>query len=274
VVYRRYSPGRNLSDAVSLVRYFNKHNVKCSLSFLPIKKDNSIAIHEEAAEYFRLLDTIKKERLACDVTLKLHQFGVYHNKDVMRTCIHDVVAYAHQLNNFVWIDMEMPETVDDTVALFTELHKQYPNTGIALQAYLKRTENDMKHVLEQKAPIRLVKGFYKAQQFKTWKEVTDNYSHLLHQLLLNSEKPCVATHDPVLIAKAKEIIDRHNLKKKAEFQFFNGVCNDRAIQLAKEGYNVRVYVPYGKVWRFLLHGFSTFDVYHQLQRLFHVKELK
>jgi proline dehydrogenase len=188
----------------------------------------------------------------------------------MNASVERVVKEAKRLENFVWIDMELPETVDTTLRLFEKLHKKYGNVGICMQAYLRRTEHDIKYLVKLKVPIRLVKGFYKNHDYKTWQEVTANYKRLIKLVLLGSPRPCIATHDFHMIAEAKRLIKKHRIKR-AELQFFNHVRDKLAVRLSKEGFKVRVYVPYGHLLSFLWHGRPTFDFWHGLERVFHFK---
>ena len=220
-----YSPGNSLPKAVSIIKNYNKKGISCSLSFLPIRKDSPDLVTQDVTEYHKMLKAISD--LNSDVTLKLHAFGIYSNYNTAKTCVTEIVKEAKKLNKFVWIDMEKEITVGDTIRLYTELRKKYNNIGICLQAYLKRTEEDMKHLLKRKAVIRLVKGFYNNTQFRSWSEVTDNYSKLMKYLLLHGTRPIVATHDLNLISEAKEIIKQNKIKN-AEFQFFKGVRENLA----------------------------------------------
>jgi len=271
-MYKRYTAGKDFSKTIEIVQNFNKNNVQCSISYLPIKKNDVSGVYHEVLEYYKLIDKIKQNKLDADVTLKVHQFGVYANQELCTKAITDIVKYAHNNNTFVWIDMEMKDTVDYTINLFQNIHKKYKNTGIALQAYLKRTEEDMKELLKNKVPIRLVKGFYSTGDFNKWSDVTKNYEHLMKYLLLHSKRPCIATHDLALIAKAKEIIKKHKLKH-AELQMFKGVRDELAVQNALEGFNARVYVPYGHVYKFLFFGLPTFDLIHAIKRILGFKTI-
>jgi proline dehydrogenase len=273
MVYHKYTPGNSLIKAVQLVKEFNRNNIACSLSFLPVKKEDENKIREEVLEYKKLIKKIKEEGLNCDITLKLHQFGIYGNKAFCEQCILEVAEYAKYNGVFVWIDMELPDTVSTTIEIFKRINKKHKNTGIAMQANLKRTEHDMKELLKDRVPMRLVKGFYKANDFSTWQEVTDNYSKLMEYLLSHSTRPCIATHDLALIEKAKEIISKNKIND-AELQFFNGVRNDLAQNLSEEGFKTRIYIPYGRVWKFLLTGLNSFDIKRHLQRIMHLKVIR
>jgi len=261
--------GWNTEQAIHTAKALNNQGVSCSLSYLPVRKNTEEETQQDVIEYFTLIDRIRKEKLDADVTLKLHQFGIYASKSLAERNVAKIVERAHRNKVFVWIDMEGSQTTDDTIAIFQNIRKRWNNVGICLQAYLKRTEKDMHHLLKKRVPLRLVKGFYKEHDFK-WSDVTKNYEHLLPYLLQNSSLPAIATHDRKIIAKAKSIIKKHKIKN-AEFQFFKGVCDDLAFTLSKEGFKVRMYVPYGHAYSFLLHGLSTFDLYHQAQRMLHLK---
>ena len=267
-----YSPGSSLSKALRIVKRYNEKGISCSLSYLPIRKDKPSLINQDVATYHKMLNEISKHHLNSDVTLKLHPFGIYENYVLAKENVEKIVQEAKRLHKFVWIDMERTRTTDDTINMYIELRKKYNNVGICLQAYLKRTEGDMKHLLKEKATIRLVKGFYKDTQFKSWDEVSENYSKLMKYLLLYGIKPIIATHDLDLISEAKEIIRKHKIKN-AEFQFFKGVRDKLVEELVKEGYKVRIYVPYGNIWRFILKGLPTFDKFRHIQRLLGFKKI-
>lgn len=266
-IIKKYLPGSRPEDTIKICRYFNGHGVKCSISFLPVEKHTLEKIHKDTEVYYRLLEVIEKNKLDADITIKLNQFGIYGSRQLAKYTASQITSYAKNLNNFVWIDMETKETVDNTIHIFKEIHAQYPSTGLCFQAYLKRTENDIKDILKDKVPLRLVKGFYNDCEFETWGEVTQNYSKMMEYVLLNSDRPAIATHDFGLIEKAKQIITEYKLKT-AELQFFNGVRNKLAIKLAREGFNVRVYIPFGHLIPYFIDVFPTLDKYRYTQRAF------
>ncbi len=259
-----------LQKALAKVQWFNKRKVHTSLSYLPIAAHNEAGILKNEHEYMKVLAILDSQRLDSDVTLKLHQFGMYYSIPLMNASVERVVKEAKRLGNFVWIDMEMPDTVDTTIRLFEKMYDKYGNVGICMQAYLKRTEEDLNTLLKKKVPIRLVKGFYKNHDFKNWKEVTANYKKLMKLVLLKSKRPCIAGHDFRMIAEVKKFIKKHHIKH-AELQFFNHVRDSLAVRLAKEGFTVRVYIPFGHVLGFLWHGGRTFDFMHGMERIFHFK---
>lgn len=168
--------------------------------------------------------------------------------------------------------MERPSTVDITIDIFNELYEKFGNVGICLQTYLKRTTEDAKKLLAKHVPIRLVKGFYSGHDINNWREVTKQFDELMGIALQESSRPCIATHDLTLIEKAKTLIRRDNLRN-AELQFFNGVRDKIALELAKQGFNARIYIPYGNILRYLLKGFPTFDNLRHIQRILRFREV-
>ncbi|MBI2356350.1 MAG: proline dehydrogenase family protein [Candidatus Doudnabacteria bacterium] len=262
----------NLDKAAEVSGKINRKGIAVSLSYLPVISTTEQEVERNRQIYFQVLNKIQKENLNSDVTLKLHQFGVYKTMAWAKQAIRSIVEEAERLGNFVWLDMERKITVEATIEIFDDIYDKHKNIGICLQAYLDRTEADMKYLLQRRVAMRLVKGFYKPSDFKDWSRVTENYSRLMEILLEQSDRPCIATHDLILVEKAKKIIRDRNLKH-AELQFFRGVRDKQAERLVKENFKVRLYVPFGNFFKFFLKGLSTFDNYHHLQRLLGFKKL-
>jgi proline dehydrogenase len=262
----------NLDKAAQVVQSINRKGIATSLSYLPVVARTEPEVEQNRQMYLDMLNRIKHGKLDSDVTLKLHQFGVYKSMKIAQQAISSVVAEAERLGNFVWIDMERKITVEAAIEIFDNIYENHKNIGICLQAYLARTEADMKYLLQRRVAMRLVKGFYKPSDFKDWSRVTENYSRLMEILLEKSDRPCIATHDLTLVEKAKKIIREKDIKQ-AEIQFFRGVRDDLAMHLVKENFKVRLYVPFGNVFKFFLKGLTTFDNYHHFQRLLGFKKL-
>ncbi len=266
------NPKLTFEQTVPLIKKYNDQGIAVSASFLPVKKTDPIEIRKEVDKHIQTLQLISDNNLNSDITVKLHQFGIYGDKKLAEESIEEIVSFAAKHKNFVWIDMEQKQTVDGTIEIFNNMNKRYKNVGICLQAYLKRTEADMNLLLKQQVPIRLVKGFYKDCQFESWNEVTENYKKLMKIVLLNSSKPAIASHDLEIQDLAKEIIRTNNLKT-AELQFFSGVRDDYAAEAVRQSFNVRVYVTYGRLIPFLITGVSTFDNMRHAQRLLHFEKV-
>lgn len=265
-------PPKTLNETLNIVKDLNKHHIAVSLSYLPVVKNIDTEIKKEVSEYVKAFKFIKKNKLNSDVTIKLHQFGVLANYDLMKKNVELLVKEAKKYNVFVWIDVVMTETVDDTIKLYKELHKNHKNIGITFQAYLKRTENDLKTIMTEKPIIRLVKGFFNGNEFNSWNEVTKNYEKLMYYILKNAKIACIATHDEKLIKKAKLFILKNKIKNY-EFHMFRAAKDDLAIELAKK-YKVRIYIPYGSYIKYFIDGIFTFDNYRNIQRLLKFKVIR
>ena len=262
-----------LTGALRTARYFNQHNVAASISYLPRELNEQYKIDKEVEEYSRVLQEISLNGLNSDLTVKLQQFGILKDPQLTLSALEILAQRAKARKNFIWIDMERSHTVEDTIKIFEQLHDEFGNVGICLQAYLQRTREDLARVLERQAPVRLVKGFYNDGDITDWGEVTDNYRSLMYELLSSkSKRPCIATHDLELIGEAKHEIKQEKVEN-AELQFFKGVRDDLAIELSEEGYKIRIYVPYGHLWGYLVDGFRIFDNRRHIQRLFRRKNI-
>lgn len=256
----------NLDRALNRVKKYNEQGISCSLSYLAVTNSSERLVKKEVDMYIQALKEISEKKVNADITVKLHQLGIYLGETLAYNAIERIVIAAEFYKNFVWIDMYLPDTVDVTLKIFRQLRKKHQNVGICLQAYLARTGDDLREILKERVPLRLVKGFYKDYDFDRWEDVTVNYESLLNYMLTHSDRPAVATHDPGIIEKAKKAI-RQNGSNTVEFQFFAKVCDCLAAELVKEGYNVRIYVPFGNVWKFLLKEAKTFDFWQNFKRL-------
>jgi proline dehydrogenase len=257
-----------LGKAVKEAKRIKEKNIRSSFSFLPIETKDEKKINKTVAIYFQILDSIKKENLDTEISVKIHQFG----NEGAHPYIERVVEYADKLGIFVWIDMERASSVEDTIKIFNNLFTKYKNIGICLQTYLNRTEEDLKNFNNMQVPVRLVKGFYRGHDFKEWQGVTENFSRLQKILLLENIRPCLGTHDAGLIEEAKKII-KENTLTAAEFQFFYKVREDLAYDLAREGFKTTIYIPYGNIFPYLLKGFHTFENWRNFQRLLRWKKI-
>ena len=267
---KRYG-GINIKGIVKRVKKYNSRGIAISVAYLPIKQENSLEIDKHIKEYTQILDIIYKNKLDCDITIHLNQFGIYGGVGLAKKSIEPILQKATETNNFVWIDMG-EGAIDESIEVFKQSWKNYKNIGLCLQAYLKRTRADLEQVLKNKVPVRLVKGYYKADDFKTWDEVTQNYASLMEILLSKSSHGGIATHDLDLIEKTKNLINNklHNM----EFHMFCGVRDKLAISLVKQGYRVRLYMFYGNLFTYFLNGFSTFDNSRNIQRFFGFKKIR
>jgi proline dehydrogenase len=178
--------------------------------------------------------------------------GLAIDGDLCYQNIRKIVERAALHGNFVWVDIEDSPTIDRTIQIFKRLRAQYPNVGIALQSYLYRTRRDTEEILSLGGTIRLVKGAYQEPPEVAFpnKRDVDLSFRLLSELLLSSGQfQAIATHDEKMIQHAIEYARAHGIPKESfEFQMLYGVRRDLQERLVREGYRLRLYVPYGEQW--------------------------
>ena len=248
----RFVAGEKIIEAVEAVRVLNGNGFSATLDYL----GEMVTKREEAGrateEYLQALHRINQYQLDSNVSLKLTQFGLGIDEDFCKTNVEQVVKLAGDLKNFVRIDMEGSPYTEATLRVFTALRRQYENVGIVIQAYLFRSEKDIRDVLQMGGRIRLCKGAYKEAPEISFKEKsgTDaNFIKLMKILLQSSIYHGIATHDPKMIEATKHFAQELNIEKSHfEFQMLYGVRRDLQESLLKQGYKVRIYVPYGEEW--------------------------
>ncbi|MBI5344901.1 MAG: proline dehydrogenase family protein, partial [Deltaproteobacteria bacterium] len=203
-------------------------------------------------EYIVLLDLIAKEKVNSTVSLKLTHLGLDISDDRAIDGVEAVIKKAALYKNFVRFDMEGSAYTERTMEIFLRLRESCDNVGIAVQSALLRSRNDVKLLIEKKASVRLVKGAYKEPAevaFERKKDVDGNYEFLMKELLLKGERPAIATHDERLIEEAVRFVKEKGIPVASfEFQMLLGIKRTLQKRLASEGYNVRVYIPYGRNW--------------------------
>lgn len=249
---RRFVAGDTVDEAVAGVLELNRKGFNATLDYL----GEHITTKEEATvatqEYLKALDTLSRSKANSNVSLKLTQFGLAIDEELCRQNVESIVRKARELDNFVRIDMEGSDCTDSTLRVFTALRSIYDNVGIVVQAYLFRTEKDILDVLKLKSRVRLCKGAYKEPpeiSFAKKSDTDKNFVKLMQILLKSGIYHGIATHDPEMIRATKEFEAAEKIgKERFEFQMLYGIRRDLQDQLLREGYNVRIYVPYGKQW--------------------------
>lgn len=249
----RYIAGETLSDAVRCVRQIKVEGACATLDVL----GEDIFTKEEAIESRKkcvdVLHAITREQLDSNLSIKLTSLGLKLDKDFCRENVREILKAAAQQNIFVRFDMEDSTCTTDTLDIFRILHKDFPNTGIVLQAYLFRTEDDATSLIRDGIKnFRLCKGIYREAAsiaFQTREDVQKNYMKVLRLMFESRGYVGVATHDSVLVDGANTIISGRGLKRTDyEFQMLLGVRPELRNKLVKEGHKVRLYVPFGESW--------------------------
>ncbi len=187
-----------------------------------------------------------------NISIKLTQCGLDQGTDFAEANYRKVVQKAAELRTFIRIDMESSDYTERTVDIVTRVHKEFSNTGTVLQSYLHRNDDDVAHVIENKMRTRLVKGAYLEPGTVAYQEkskVDEQYVSQSKKLLEFGTYPAIATQDEKIIIELKKFVEEKGIAKSGfEFQMLLGIRRDLQSSLVAEGYNVRVYVPYGDQW--------------------------
>ena len=249
---KKYIAGKTLEAAVQTVKELNSKGILATLDVL----GESITTKEEAIEAkskaLEVFDAIVKNNLKANLSIKPTQLGLGIDKDFAFNQVKELVKRANEINNFVRIDMEDSSYTDLTIDLYKRIYEEYSNVGIVLQAYLKRTYNDTVILNKIGTNYRLCKGIYIESPTIAYKDkqaIRDNFIKSLELMLKNGNYVGIATHDKYLIDEAYRLIKEFNISKQNfEFQMLLGVREDLRDRINKDGYKIRVYVPFGNDW--------------------------
>ncbi len=252
-VAKRYIAGVALSDGVRLVKELNNKTMIATMDLLGEDVKSVDEAEEVKKGILEIVQAVKENNLKSNVSIKPTQLGLKINKDLAYHNIKTIIEEAKKCGNFVRIDMEDATTTDDTLAIYQRLKKDgLTNTGVVIQAYLRRSEDDVRALVKEGTNIRLCKGIYNekpAIAYKERKEIQDNYLKLLQIILESGSYIGIATHDDYLIDGAYTMIKKMELKKEQyEFQMLLGVREKRRDQIVKDGHRLRIYVPFGEQW--------------------------
>jgi proline dehydrogenase len=249
---RRFVAGETLADALEAVRSINLQGMSVTLDHLGENVGTAAEAAAAAEEYCRILREVARAGLDCNVSLKLTHMGLDLGEPIAFENAGRVVAQAAESGNFVRIDMESSEYTDRTLDIVFRLFERHNNVGTVVQACLYRTERDLERLIKAGIRIRLVKGAYlepPAVAFEDKAEVDRNYVHLMKVLLSRGTYPAIATHDPDIIDETEQFARRQRIDRtRFEFQMLYGIRRDLQAMLARQGYPMRVYVPFGVEW--------------------------
>jgi proline dehydrogenase len=257
-IAKRYIAGSALEDGIAAVQRLNKKTILATMDLLgeDVKDaQETVAVQQGILS---IVEAIKSNRLAANVSLKPTQLGLAIDKELAYRNIKVILEQAQQYDTFVRIDMEDAVMTNATLDLYRRVRSDgFQNVGVVIQAYLRRSEADVHALVKQGANIRLCKGIYDEPPAIAYKEreaIRNNYIKLLKFILESGSYIGIATHDDVLIDAAYKQISELNLKpEQYEFQMLLGVREKRRDQTVRDGHRLRVYVPFGKDW----YGYST-----------------
>jgi proline dehydrogenase len=254
---RQWIAGERAEDGVARVRQANSKGILGLLNLLGEHVESKEEVRATIQEYLRLIELVDREKVESQISIKPTQLGLNIDYDyclsnylqILEACS----SYQTGRNKMLWIDMENSPYTQLTLDLYKTILLRFPNTGIAIQSYLRRSVADLNRIIPLGAKVRLVKGAYsedRAIAFKSRKEVSDNYSNLLKLVFEKSSDQnfvAVATHDSALIEESKSLAKLYP-KVNYEYEMLMGVRDKLKAQLVKEGNKVREYIPYGPKW--------------------------
>jgi proline dehydrogenase len=250
----RFVAGETIDEVIPFIRQLNSENATASFDHLNESVGSAAEAEQEVNEYLNILSKIDEQHIRSNVSIKLTQFGLGLDPELAYQNARKVVVEAERRGNFVRVDMEDSTVTQITIDIFKRLRAEFGlNTvGIVLQSYLYRTFADAQELVKLPARIRICKGAYNEPPevaFAEKKDVDANYIKVMKVLLSSGIYHGVATHDPKMIEATIEFATREGIgKEKFEFQMLYGIRRDLQNQLARDGFNVRIYVPYGKHW--------------------------
>ena len=251
-VARRFVAGETLEDAIEAARALNKAGRSASLDLLGENVSDEAGARSAADGYLAMFDRIAREKLDANVSLKLTQLGLDLSETLCQELVERIVGHATGLGNFVRIDMEGSAYTQRTVEMTKRVRAKYPGVGTVMQAYLFRAEQDVKDLLSVGCRLRLCKGAYKEPPdiaFPAKADVDANYVKLMKLILPSEIYHGIATHDPAMIQATKDFVRDKNIgRERFEFQMLYGIRTDLQQQLVREGYRLRIYIPFGTDW--------------------------
>jgi len=250
----RFIAGENINEAIAAIRDLNARGCSASFDHLNESVTSTAETEAEVREYLDVLARIDESGIDSNVSIKLTQFGLEIDPELAYQNARRVVEDAARRGNFVRIDMEGSNVTQATIDVFKRLRAEFGlnDVGIVLQSYLYRSMDDARELLKIPARIRLCKGAYDEPPevaFPEKKDTDDNYVELMKVLLSSGIYHGIATHDPKMIDATIDFAQRESISKGAfEFQMLYGIRRDLQEKLARDGYRMRVYVPYGERW--------------------------
>ena len=250
----RFVAGETLDTALAAVARLNSRGITASLDLLGESVHNEAEARAAGQAYITMLDRIHERKADANVSVKLTAMGLDISEELCVAVMHKILQRARDYGSFVRIDMESSEYTQRTLDLFEQ--RLYPayreNVGIVLQSYLYRTFADVQRANLLKARVRICKGAYMEPETVAYpdkKDVDANYVKCMHELMLKGNYPGIATHDEGIIRNAKAFAKANDIaSNRFEFQMLYGVRRDLQDRLVREGYRMRVYVPFGTQW--------------------------
>ncbi len=251
---RRWIAGEGRKDALDRARKLNSNGIGAVINYLGEHYNHLSLVEQAEKEYLALVSETRKKKLNASVSVKLSELGMDFSPKLCRKNLKAILEKAREANVFVWVDMESHDYAQKTIEAYFHVLPLFDNVGITIQSSLRRGERDIKTLLQlRQSKIRLAKGAYREKElvaFKTREEIRENFLKLMIMLFVHPNYFAIATHDLKLIEEAKSLAQTFSSEKKNQFEFqlLMGLKNRLKKKLARQGYNVSEYVPYGRHW--------------------------
>ncbi|MFJ5671474.1 proline dehydrogenase family protein [Bacillus safensis] len=252
VASKKIIGGKDFESAIPVIKRLNEQGMAVTVDHLGEFVTKADIANERTTECIQTIQRIAEAGLNSHVSLKMTSLGLDIDDDLVYRNMKRILDTAEKHRIMVTIDMEDEQRCQKTLDIFKEMKSQYEYVSTVLQAYLYRTEKDLDDLNELKPFLRLVKGAYKESAevaYPNKKDVDQNYQKLIEKQLLTGNYTAIATHDDQMIEFTKNIVKKHNIQtSQFEFQMLYGMRSETQQALVKEGYQMRVYTPYGREW--------------------------
>ena len=251
-VANRYIAGETVGEALRVVAGLNERGIRATLDILGEDTHNLEQAQGAIDGYIHLVEQISRQKVEATISIKLTQLGLKLDPRACMEMADRLVRRARELNNFVRIDMEDSSCTTDTLRIYRELRKDHSNVGVVIQAYLRRTADDVSALEDLRPNYRLCKGVYlepREISYRNMRVINRNFVYILDRLLRNGSYVAIATHDELMVWEAFRIIRELKLPPDAyEFQMLLGVDEQLRDIIHAAGHNLRVYIPFGRDW--------------------------
>lgn len=246
---KRWISGVSMDSALEDAKRANSRGMGAIVNFLGEEIKDPATADAHAGEYLRLQQSLSDGGVDGFVSVKLTQLGLGADEEGMKVRLNRIASNAERLRQLLWVDMEGSAFTEATIRTYLDALRAHRGVGVALQAYARRTESDLKSVLDAGGRVRLVKGAYKEGSdfvFPGKKEVDENFARLMGILFERGRDFAIGTHDSDLVGKARALADSRQVDFR--FEFLKGIRDDLKADLVRSGYKVSEYLPYGDRW--------------------------
>jgi proline dehydrogenase len=246
---KRWISGTELNAGIEDARKANARGMGAVLNFLGEEITDLTAADSAMSEYLRLQQAMADNQIRGHPSVKLTQLGLVLSQEEAAKRLDSIAANGDRLGQWLYVDMEGSKFTDASIAVYEEILTKHPHTGLALQAYMKRSGSDLNLLMDKGAKIRLVKGAYRESHdlvYANRQEIRGNYSKLMAVLFERCDHFAIATHDSVLVDEARKLAESSHAE--VEFELLKGIRDPLKQELVSSGFKVSVYLPYGDRW--------------------------